>query len=73
MITERSPPTLWSMSLDDEVRMKLALEGLENENRRLKDLVISLSETILRNIGNAPSNCQKASPERHVCVRQDFT
>jgi len=53
MITERSEPTLWPQSLKDdlkdEMRKKLALESLEKENKSLKELVVRLSETILRN------------------------
>jgi len=43
-------PTLWPQSLKDEARMRLALESAQSENRRLKDLVVRLSEMILRNI-----------------------
>jgi hypothetical protein len=51
MIPQASPPpTLWHSTSDDEVRMKLALECLEEENRKLRDIVVNLSETILRNI-----------------------
>jgi len=34
-----SSPTLWPL-LDDEIRAKLAFECLEEENRRLKDIVV---------------------------------
>ncbi len=53
MITEGSPPTLWPSSRDNEIGMKLALACLKEENRRLKEIVVSLSETILRNIAQA--------------------
>ena len=56
MIAEQRQPTLWPQSLRDEMRMKVALDSLENENRRLKELVVRLSETILRNV------CQRATP-----------
>ena len=52
MITEGSSPTLWA-SYDDETRAKLAFESLEKENRRLKNIVVCLSETILRNLVEA--------------------
>jgi hypothetical protein len=36
---------MWPQSLEDETRMKLALESLENENKGLKEeLVVRLSE-----------------------------
>jgi|ERR1700737_2760836 len=34
----------------DKMRMKLAIESLERENKRLKELVVRLSETVLRDI-----------------------
>jgi hypothetical protein len=49
MIKEGSSPTLWPLH-DDEIRAKLAFECLEEENRRLKDIVVCLSATILRNL-----------------------
>jgi hypothetical protein len=49
MIQRGSSPTLWPLH-DDEVRAKLAFESLEEENRRLKDIVVCLSATILRNL-----------------------
>jgi hypothetical protein len=49
MIKEGSSPTLWPLN-DDEIRAKLAIECLEEENRRLKDIVVCLSATILRNL-----------------------
>ena len=53
-------PTLWPQSLRDEMRMKLALESLEQENRGLKELVVRLSETVLRNIVDGkPVNLSK--------------
>jgi len=36
--------------LDDEDRMKTAMEALEKENRSLKDLVIKLSTLIIRRV-----------------------
>jgi hypothetical protein len=53
MITEQSQPTLWPQSPEDEMRMKLALESLEKENKGLKELVVRLSETVLRNVVEA--------------------
>jgi hypothetical protein len=52
MITQESPPTLWPL-YDDRTQAKLAFECLEQENRRLKDIVVCLSETILRNLVGA--------------------
>jgi hypothetical protein len=49
MIKVGSSPTLWPLH-DDEVRAKLAFQCLEEENRRLKEIVVCLSETILRNL-----------------------
>jgi len=49
MIKEGSSPTLWPLH-DDEIRAKLAFGCLEEENRRLKDIVVCLSATILRNL-----------------------
>ena len=49
MIKEVSSPTLWPMH-EDEIRARLAFECLEEENRRLKDIVVCLSATILRNV-----------------------
>jgi hypothetical protein len=51
-ISDQHKPTLWPGSLKDEARMRLALESAQSENRRLKDLVVRLSEMILRNILN---------------------
>ena len=60
MITGRSRPTLWPESLTDEMRMKLALESLEKENKRLKEMVVRLSEIVLRNVVEAkPVNLSK--------------
>jgi hypothetical protein len=53
MITEGSPPTLWPLYPNDEIRTKFAFECLEKENKRLKAIVVCLSETILRNIVDA--------------------
>jgi hypothetical protein len=60
MITERSRPTLWPQGLNDEMKIKLALESLEKENKRLKEMVVRLSEIVLRNIVEAkPVNLSK--------------
>lgn len=53
MSTERSQPTFWPLNLKEEMRMKLALESLEKENKGLKELVVRLSETVLRNVVEA--------------------
>jgi len=55
MIKEGNSPTLWPLH-DDEIRAKLAFECLEEENRRLKDVVVCLSATILRNIVEAKTH-----------------
>ncbi len=52
MVKHESSPTLWPVH-DDEIREKRALESLEEENRRLKDIVVCLSATILRNLVEA--------------------
>jgi hypothetical protein len=63
MITEQSQPTLWPQSPEDEMRMKLALESLEKENKGLKELVVRLSETVLRNVVEAkPVDLSKKPP-----------
>lgn len=49
-VPEGNVPTLWPPSLNDEVRMRAAFEILEKENRFLKDLVIRLTETVLRSV-----------------------
>jgi hypothetical protein len=49
MIKEGPSPTLWPLH-DEEIRERLALECLEKENRRLKEIVVCLSATILRNV-----------------------
>jgi hypothetical protein len=48
MIAERKPPSFWPQSPDDDMRMVGALRSLEKENIELKELVVRLSETILR-------------------------
>jgi len=48
MIVERKSPSFWPQSPDDEMRMRGALRSLEKENMELKELVVRLSETILR-------------------------
>ena len=47
---ERDPPTLWPPRRNDRTRMELAVEVYEQENRMLKNIVISLSEIILNNV-----------------------
>jgi ribosomal protein L12E/L44/L45/RPP1/RPP2 len=44
--------TKWSSRFDDvdqDTQLKRVMDALENENNRLKTLVIRLSETIIRN------------------------
>lgn len=46
---ERRPPTFWPLLPQDDARMSPALEASEEEeNRRLKTLVIRLAKVILR-------------------------
>ncbi len=52
MIRVENSPTLWPL-YEDEIRAKLAFECLEEENRKLRDIVVALSATILRNIAQA--------------------
>jgi hypothetical protein len=47
---ERHSPTLWPPRRDDRTPIELAVEVCERENRRLKTLVVSLSEIILNNV-----------------------
>jgi hypothetical protein len=49
MIEKGISPTLWPLH-DDEIEAKLAFECLEEENRRLKDIVMCLSATIRRTL-----------------------
>jgi hypothetical protein len=48
MITERHQPTLWPQIPDHERGMKLTLESLQKENKGLKELVVRLSEIVLK-------------------------
>jgi hypothetical protein len=41
-------------NLDEEVELKQMLAALENENGRLKQLVVRLSAMILRNVTGRP-------------------
>jgi len=47
---EQTSPTTLIPRGQDEVRTKLALEALEKENRGLKELVVRLSETVIRHV-----------------------
>jgi hypothetical protein len=49
-VPEQRQPTLWPPSLEDETRIKRALESCEKENRSLKALVVHLSEMVIRHI-----------------------
>jgi hypothetical protein len=47
------PQQIWSRTCDEgdqSVKMEQALEGLQIENRRLKQLVVRLSETIIKSV-----------------------
>lgn len=48
IISARGPPTLWPLCSRDEMRMMLAIQACEEENRYLKTLVVTLSEIVLR-------------------------
>ncbi len=52
---ERAPPTLWPLFPQDGARMKLALDACEAENKRLRRLVVGLSEIVLRIAGGSQS------------------
>ncbi|EIG59368.1 hypothetical protein ABIB90_005398 [Bradyrhizobium sp. JR4.1] len=72
MITERRQPTLWPRSLEDELRMERALHSLEKENKDLKELVVRLSETLLRHVcQSAALRSLKNSAERNTQGRTD--
>lgn len=49
-LPEGMPVTRGPQILDDEDRMKAAIESLERENRSLKDLVIQLSTLVIRRV-----------------------
>jgi hypothetical protein len=63
MIAERKPPTFWPQNPDDDMRMIGALRSLEKENIELKELVVRLSETILRSKGGAEFAERCAEPD----------
>jgi hypothetical protein len=66
MITEGTPPTLWPLCMEDEIRIKLAFENLEKENRKLKDIVVRLSETVLRNVVDANTLSKSPSAAEYL-------
>ena len=47
---EQKPEKNRPQILDDTDRMKAAMEALEKENRSLKDLVVQLSELVVRKV-----------------------
>jgi len=47
---EQKPEKNRPQILDDTDRMKAAMEALEKENRSLKDLVVQLSELVIRKV-----------------------
>ena len=47
---EQKPEKHRPQILDDKDRMKAAMEALEKENRSLKDLVVQLSELVVRKV-----------------------
>ena len=49
-LPEGMPVARGPQILDDEDRMKAAIESLERENRSLKDLVIQLSTLVIRRV-----------------------
>jgi hypothetical protein len=51
-VPEQSPPTLWPPGLNDETRIRRALESCQKENKSLKALVIHLSEMVIRHIAS---------------------
>jgi hypothetical protein len=48
--SERSPPTLWQPRPKHWTPVELAIQVCEQENRALKNLVVSLSEIILSSV-----------------------
>lgn len=50
VLPERHPPTLWPTPQHDLTPMELAIQICEQENRILKNIVVSLSEIILNNV-----------------------
>jgi hypothetical protein len=65
---DQDRPTLWPQSLKDEARIRLALESAQSENRRLKDLVVRLSEMILRNILDNEARPPPNAPGSHKSI-----
>jgi hypothetical protein len=51
-ISKQNSPTLWPLPPDDRTPMEIAIEAGEQENRALKNLVVSLSEIILKNVAS---------------------
>lgn len=51
-ISKRNPPTLWPLPPEDRTPMEIAIEAGEQENSALKNLVVSLSEIILKNVAS---------------------
>lgn len=49
-VPERNSPTLWPLRPNDRAPMEFAIEVCEQENRMLKNLVVSLSEIILNSV-----------------------
>ena len=46
--TERSSPTLWPIGPSENTSVESAIEARQEENRLLKNLVVRLSEIILK-------------------------
>lgn len=51
-ISKQNSPTLWPLLAEDRTPMEIAIEAGEQENRALKNLVVSLSEIILKNVAS---------------------
>jgi hypothetical protein len=49
-VPERNSPTLWPLRPNDRTPMEFAIEVCEQENRMLKNMVVSLSEIILNTV-----------------------
>jgi hypothetical protein len=48
--TERHSPTLWPACPNEKAPIEFAIEARAEENRLLKNLVVRLSEIILRDV-----------------------
>jgi hypothetical protein len=47
---ERNSPTLWPLSSDERTSIEFASKAFEEQNRALKNLIVSLSEILLNDV-----------------------